>query len=169
MTDDEPKPRSKKKKRRRAPRRDEHVRYIVAIETWDWGYTFGLAGLKDSLDPYMEHRLLKLTGKLLRPIDPKIETVDIWLLPSADLDEEKRRDHQPTAIGSLSLRNGILSASLGIPKDSLTPILQMLVAERFKLVDISGARLRYREARVRSFSLEIHIDEDDMPSIGEPI
>jgi hypothetical protein len=52
---------------------------------------------------------------------------------------------------------------LSIPKDALTPIPQMLIAGRFKFVDMGGPKLRYREAPVRSFRLETHIDEDDMP------
>ena len=40
----------------------------------------------------------------------------------------------------------------------------MLIAGRFKFVDMGAVKLRYREALVRSFRLETHIDEDDMPS-----
>jgi hypothetical protein len=119
MADDEPKPRSIKTKRRRASMRDEHVRYVVAIETWDWSYSFGLAGRKDSLDPYMEHRHFKITGKLLRPVDPKVNAVELWFLPADHLDEEKRKDLQPTAVGSLRLHGGRLNGLLSIPKDSL--------------------------------------------------
>jgi hypothetical protein len=47
MADDKPKPRAKKKKHRCASSQDEYARYIVAIEGWDWSYSFGLAGRKD--------------------------------------------------------------------------------------------------------------------------
>jgi hypothetical protein len=152
------------KKRRRGPSQDEHVRYVVAIEDWDWSYSFGLAGRKDSFDPYMEHRQLAVTGKLLHPTNPSIQSVELWFLPTDDLDEDKRKDHAPKAVGSLSLRDGRLTGLLSIPKDALTPILQMLIAGRFKFVDMGAVKLRYREALVRSFRLETHIDEDDMPS-----
>jgi hypothetical protein len=167
MSDAKPKPRSRKRKRRRASVRNEYVRYIVAIETWDWSYSFGLAGLKDSLDPYMEHRHVKITGKLLRPVDSKVTAVGLHLLPRHDLDHHERKDSSPLAIGSLSLRDGTLTGLLGMPKAALPPILQMLITGRFKLVDIGSARMRYREAPVRSFSMETHIDEDDMPSAGD--
>jgi hypothetical protein len=167
MADDKPKPRSKKKKRRRVAPQDELARYIVAIEGWDWSYSFGLAGRKDAVDPYMEHRHLEITGKLLRPVDPKIKTVELWFLPSDDLDEEGRKEHTPKAVGSLSIYDGRLNGLLSIPKDSLTPILQMLIAGRFRFVDLRGTKLRYRQAQVRSFRLETHIDEEDMPSAGD--
>ena len=89
----------------------------------------------------MEHRHLKITGSLLHPVDQKIETVELWFLPSDDLDEEKRKEHTPKAVGSLSIYDGRLNGLLSIPRDSLTPILQMLIADRFKFVDMGGTKL----------------------------
>lgn len=155
---------TKRKKRQRVPPQDECVRYVVAIEGWDWSYSFGLAGRKDSADPYMEYRQLAVIGKLLHPTNLSIQSVELWFLPTDDLDEDQRKNHTPKAIGSLSVRDGLLTGLLSLPKDALFPILQMLIAGRFKFVDLSGAKLRYREALVRSFGLETHIDEDDLPS-----
>jgi hypothetical protein len=39
------------------------------------------------------------------------------------------------AVGSLNLHDGRLNGLLSIPKDSLTPILQMLIASRFQFVE----------------------------------
>lgn len=167
MADDKPKPRTKKKKGRRERPQDDYVRYVVAIENWDWRYSFGLAGRKDSLDPYSEYRHLAITGKLLHPTNSSIGCVELWILPTEDLDESKRKNGQPNSVGSLSLHHGRLNGLLSIPKDSLTPILQILVAGRFKFVDLGGTKLRYRQGLVRSFRLEPHIDEDDMPWTGD--
>jgi len=41
----------------------------------------------------------------------------------------------------------------------------MLIADRFRFVDMSGAPFRHRQALVTSFRLETHIDDDDMPKI----
>jgi hypothetical protein len=43
----------------------------------------------------------------------------------------------------------------------------MLIADRFRFVDLGAARLRHRQALVSSFSLATHIDADDMPSAGD--
>jgi hypothetical protein len=166
---DKPKPRSKRTKRLRAPSRDEYVRYIVSIENWDWSYSFGLDSRKDSMDPYMEHRHLKIGGKLLHPKLPSIETVELFLMPRGDLDQDRRKDDQPTAVGGLRLDRGLLTALLPIPKDWLTAILQVLIANRFRFVDLGGARLRHRQAPLSSFSLATHIDPDDMPSAGDEV
>jgi hypothetical protein len=165
--DGKPKPRAKRTKRLHAPSRDAYVRYVVAIESWDWSYALGIDDRKDSMDPYTEHRQLKIGGKLVHPTNPSIKAVELWLLPRRDLDQDRRKDDQPTAVGSLRFDGGKLTALLPIPKDSLTPIMQMLIADRFKFADMGGARLCHRQALVSSFSLVTHIDEDDMPSAGD--
>jgi hypothetical protein len=169
MAENKPKPRSKRTKRLRAPARDEYVRYLVAIGNWDWSYSFGLDGRKDSIDLYMEHRHLIIGGRLLHPANPSIKSVELCLLPRHELDRERRKDDQPTAIGSLEVVNGKLTALLPIPKDSLTPIMLMLAADRFRFADLGGAKLRNRRSLVTSFSLETHIDEDDMPSVADDL
>jgi hypothetical protein len=88
-------------------------------------------------------------------------------MPRGDLNQDRRKDDQPAAAGSLRLDGGRLIVLLPIPKDSLTAILQVLIADRFRFVDLGGARLRHRQALVSSFSLETHIDADDMPSAGD--
>jgi hypothetical protein len=91
-------------------------------------------------------------GKLLHPT---FDTIRRTLVPAEDnLDGDKRKDHTLKAVGSLSLRDSRLTGLLSIPKDALTPILQMSIAGRFKFVDMDAATLRYREALVRSFRLE---------------
>jgi hypothetical protein len=88
-------------------------------------------------------------------------------MPRHDLDQDRRKDDQPSAVGSLRVDDGWLIVVQPIPADSLTPILQVLIADRFRFVDMGGARLRHRQALVSSFSLETHIDADDMPSAGD--
>jgi hypothetical protein len=70
-------------------------------------------------------------------------------------------------VGSLRVDGGQLIVLQPIPANSLTPILQVLIADRFRFVDMGGARLRHRQALVSSFSLETHIDADDMPLAGD--
>jgi hypothetical protein len=66
-------------------------------------------------------------------------------------------------IGSISLFRGKFEALLMMPEDALAPILQMLVAEKFRFIDLHGERMRYRSATIRSYRLEMNIDEEDMP------
>lgn len=157
----EPKPKAtKKKKRRRAPA-EEFVQYVVAIEGWDWSYTFLLNDDKRPVDPYHEFRHLQITGKLLQPAALKTDRVEISLLPTNDMSEEKRKGYEPIALGSLDAQPGIIRGSIGIPADALPPILTMLIAKELNFILMTGAKFRHRSARLTGLRLEMKLTEDD--------
>lgn len=62
--------------------------YVVAVEGWEWSYSFGIQRMKDRPEPYDDYRHLHLTGTLLRPSKLKVETVRLIFLP----DEAYNRD-----------------------------------------------------------------------------
>ncbi|MGA7809768.1 hypothetical protein [Bradyrhizobium sp.] len=160
----EPKPKAVRKKARRRKPPEEIVDYIVEIEDWDFGYWLALNTLRDALDPYHEHRHVELKGRMLWPKGLKTDRVEISMFPSVSLLEERRRDLKPIAIGAIEAYPERLGASVGIPQDALAPILQMLIAERFKFVVLRGSKFLYRSARLVSFSLRAQLGEDDLPS-----
>jgi hypothetical protein len=166
----EPKPRAaRKKKRRRAPR-EEFVEYVVEITAWDWGYSLSLnasTGKYRDDDPYLEFRHLQITGKLLRPTGLKTDRVEVSLLPSNDMSEERRKDYKPLALGGLEAYPDRMTASLGIPADVLSPILQMLIAKQCRFMLLRGTKFRYRSARLTGIRLEMALTEDDMPPVDE--
>jgi hypothetical protein len=88
--------------------------------------------------------------------------VEVSLLPTFSMGEEQRKDFEPIALGSLESHPDKITASLGIPADVLSPILQMLIAARFKFILITGGKFRYRSARLQGFRLEMKLAEDDM-------
>ncbi|TYL84715.1 hypothetical protein [Bradyrhizobium cytisi] len=159
----EPKPKAVSKSRRKA--REEIVDYIVAIEDWDCGYSFSLNVERLPIDPYHEFRHLQIKGRLLTPAGLKVETAEISLLPSSDLVEERRKDLTPVALGSLTVGPDGILGNIGIPWDALTPILQMLIAGRFKFVLMRGTRFRHRTAKLNSLRIETRLTEDDV-SVG---
>ncbi|AWO92703.1 MULTISPECIES: hypothetical protein [Bradyrhizobium] len=164
----EPKPTrpAKKERRRRLP--EEFVDYVVEIDGWDWGYSFSLNMERQPIDPYHEFRHLQIKGRLLRPAGLKTDRAEISLLPSSDLEEERRKDLKPIALGSLSATEDAILGNIGIPWDALTPILQMLIAGRFKFVLMRGTRFRHRSARLNSLRIETKLTEDDVPLEEEP-
>ena len=161
---DEPKPKAaKKKKRRRAPP-EEFVEYVVEITDWDWGYSLSLnTGKYRDEDPYHEFRHLQITGKLLRPAGLKTDAVQVSLLPSSEMSEERRKDYKPIALGALDLYPDMIKGSIGIPADVLAPILQMLIARELKFILLTGSKLRYRSARLTGLRLEMRLTDDDAP------
>jgi hypothetical protein len=122
----EPKLKAAKRKKRRLVPREEIVQYVVAIEGWDWGYSLFLNDERRPTDPYHEFRHLQITGRLLRPAGLKTDRVEVSLLPTNDMSEEKRKAYEPIALGSLEALPGVIRGSIGIPPDALSPILQML-------------------------------------------
>jgi hypothetical protein len=157
----EPKPKAaRKKKRRRA--REEFVDYVVEIHDWDWGYSLSLNTQRHPVDPYHEFRHLQIIGKLLRPPGLEINRVEVSLLPTSSMSEEKRKDYEPLALGSLDVYPGRIAANIGIPSDALPPILQMLIANRFKFILMRGSKFRYRSAKLHSLRLEMKLTDDDM-------
>lgn len=73
---------------------------------------------------------------------------------------------RPIALGALHVTQDAILGNIGIPRDALTPILQMLIAGRFNFVLMRGSRFRHRGAKVSSLRLETALTEDDV-ALGE--
>ncbi|MDH2356786.1 hypothetical protein QCM80_40160 [Bradyrhizobium sp. SSUT112] len=162
----EPKPKAIRKTPRRA-QREEVVDYIVEIDGWDWGYSFSLNAERRPIDPYHEFRHLQVRGRLLQPTGLKTDRVELSLLPSPELVTDQRKAFEPVALGTLDVRAGMICGNIGIPWDALTPMLQMLIAARFKIILMRGIRFRHRSAKLRSLRLETKLTEDDVPMAEE--
>jgi hypothetical protein len=163
----EPKPKAATKKKRRQAPREEIVEYVVAIEGWDWGYSLLLntrTGKYRDDDPYMEFRHLQIIGKLLRPAGLKTDAVEVSLLPSNGMSEERRKDYKPIALGGLDVYRDMIRGSIGIPADALPPILHMLADGHLKFMLLTGSKFRYRSARLTGLRLEMRLTDDDMPA-----
>lgn len=151
-----------KKRRGRRPR-EEIVDYIVAIEDWSWSYSLGLKDERQPVDPYHEFRHLQIRGRLLHPKGLKTDRIETVFLPSRDMDPEARTQHAPLGVGSLEGYGGTITGLVSLPMDALSPILQMLIGERFRFLAMRGTRFSHRRAALRSFRLEMNIDADDLP------
>jgi hypothetical protein len=79
-----------------------------------------------------------------------------------NLEEARRKDLKPIAVGALEAYPERIDANLSVPLDALAPVLEMLIAGRFKFVVMRGAKFRYRSARLISFRLDTKLGEDDL-------
>ncbi|MVT52580.1 hypothetical protein GPL17_19040 [Bradyrhizobium yuanmingense] len=154
--------RSRKAKRRHRPR-EEIVYYVVAIEHWDWGYSFSLNGERQPIDPYNEFRHLHVRGRLLHPKGLKTERIELTLLPSRDLEPGARTALRPLGVGSLDCYGDPITGLLSLPEDALPPILQMMIGDRFKFVVMHGTKFTRWRATLHGFRLETKVDSDDLP------
>jgi len=108
---------------------------------------------------------VEIKGRLLRPTGLKTDRVEVSLFPSTSLEEERRKELKPIAVGSIETYPERLDANLSIPSDVLVPILQLLTAGRLKFVVMRGSKFRYRSARLHSYSLGTELDEDDLAQL----
>jgi hypothetical protein len=159
----EPKPKVPRQAKRRREPREEFVDYIVAIEDWDWGYSFSLNTERHPSDPYHEFRHLHVWGRLLHPKGLRIDRIEMTFLPSRDLDPEARKARQPLGVGSLDGYSDLIMGLISLPADALPSILQMMIGERFKFVVMRGTRFSHRRATLQGFRLEMKLDPDDLP------
>lgn len=109
---------------------------------------------------------MEIKGRLLRPTGLKTDRMEVSLFPSISLEEERRKDLKPIAVGAIEAYPERLDARLSIPWDALTPIPQMLIAERLTFVIMRGSKFRYRSARLHSYSLGTKLEEDEDPEIA---
>jgi hypothetical protein len=94
----------------------------------------------------------------------KAETVQVILIPRRIQTYECDDQTEPTGVGSVSVSRERFEALLTMPYDALMPVLQMLIAEKLRFIDLHGERMRYRSATIKSYRLEMNMDLDDMPA-----
>jgi hypothetical protein len=156
----------KKQRRSKAP---QLVFYIVQITGWDWSYSFGVSGAAYRDEKYSDFRHLEIRGTLLLPSKIKVETVELALLCDISRAELERKDQPPPpAIGSLNIERSKsegtrLRGYLSMPIDALGPVMQMLLADRFKYVELDGESMRYRKALIRHYELMTELNVEDYP------
>jgi hypothetical protein len=100
-------------------------------------------------------------GSLLKPTGLRADEVEVTLLPDRNLDEERRKNHEPISLGTLELQDDKMVGFLPIPMDVLPSVLQMLIGDRFKFLAMSGTELYRRSTRLTGFSLEMDMEEDE--------
>lgn len=122
-----------RKKHSRRQSAEYHATYLVAIEDWDWSFSFGvnqgrLASGRSILG------LLSPAG-IWAPVAPyerespsvKAERPVLYCMLDVHLNHAYRQDDEPNTTGSLMVHNDVLQALLPIPQDALDSLLQMLV------------------------------------------
>lgn len=97
----------------------------------------------------------------MRPKTTQVEKVHLSLLPIVNVAEERQERGDPDAVASLSLNGNTLQGLVSMRVDALVPVLQMLIADRFRYVSLHGGRLRYGKALLRSYRFRMSLDEDD--------
>jgi hypothetical protein len=136
----------------------------VQITGWDWSYSFSSNVTPHDDRQYGDYRHLLIRGTVLRPLRIKADTAELLFLPNVTPAEMARcTDPPPRGVGSLDVRGSILTGYLSMPLDALDPVLQMLLADRFKYVLLDGEPMRYRKAIIRHYEFTAQHNEEDYP------
>jgi hypothetical protein len=151
------------RKPRRRSKAPQLAFYIVRITGWDWSYSFSVNSVSYRDTKYNEYRHLHVFGTLLLPLKIKVEKVKLVFLPDIDPEEIKQQGEPPRCVGSLSIWQNALDGNLSMPRDALDPVLQMLLAGRFKYVVLNGEPMRYRKALIGNYDMATEVDVDDYP------
>ncbi len=158
------------RKNQRSRGQFQHDYYHVQITGWDWSYSFSTNVPKYEDARFSEYRYLLVRGKVLRPRKIKVETAELWFLPTIKPEDFLPLPDQtpPRSVGSLNIQGSKancfrLLAYLSMPENALEPVLQMLIADRFKFVLMQGEPMRWRKCLVRRFEFTAECDEADYP------
>ena len=142
----------------------------MQITRWDWSYSFSTNVPKYEDARFSEYRHLLVHGNVLRPSRIKAETAELWFFPTIKPEDFLPLSDQtrPPSVGSLNIRGSKvegfrLLGYLSMPDNALEPVLQMLIADRFKFVLMQGEPLRWRKCLVRRFEFTAEHDEADYP------
>lgn len=137
--------------------------FVVAVESWEWGFSFGVERRPEK-DPYKDYRHLHLWGSLVRPPKTKTRAVKVVLVPSQNMNERAREKQTPLSVGSLHSYRGEMEVGLSMPADVLPSLLAVLAADRVRYLVIEGTGTRAR-ADVIDYSLEMSLTEEDLAEL----
>lgn len=136
------------------------VHYRVSINDWDWSFSFSATRQRFAPDIYQDFRHLLIRGTLVLPKTVDVATVELTFVPNSKLNEGRKQSEMSGWVGFLQLNRKHLSGIISMPSDALSPVLQMLIAHRFRHIDLSGVRLSHGKANLRSYRFATTIDEE---------
>jgi hypothetical protein len=135
--------------------------YEIAIEDWQYTFSFGLRRHKGADEPDEFYRLIIL-GTLLRPAKVAQRQVAFQLIPLEILDAANRNKLAlPSSIGSFELSKSESHGIARIPLKALNPALVAFSAGRVKYLVAEGEQLRRGKAEIFEVSLQGFLDEGE--------
>lgn len=135
------------------------TRLVAEIESWEWDYWLSTTRNPQSPGGWerREFRHLIFRGSLVRPTRFKLRAIQLTLMPtSLEVDDMQSRH----SIGHLGRSRSQWEPQVSIPASALSPILTVADRLKFLIIEIDGdTRL---SPDIRSFSLQMTIDEDQL-------
>jgi hypothetical protein len=102
--------------------------YVVAVESWEWSFGFGLNWRQEPGQPFSDNRRLRLRGQLIHPLKSRCKEVEVAFLPMKEWNEANRESRAPASIGGVQAYRGKLDVLLAMPADVMPSLLAALGA-----------------------------------------
>ncbi len=156
-----------KRHRRRSTKKPKRtVYFVLPIEEWDWGYSFGINDWKLRPDEaYLDHRHLRIVGSLDRPSAMQGRRTKVSFVPDDLPQDIHRYRSKPERVGTMWLnrKEMTMEGVLSMPIDALPNLIPMLLAGRLKYLVIDGFDFYRGNASVRNYRFSATLDPDDLP------
>lgn len=138
--------------------------YVMAIEAWDWDYSFGVSrSVHANMDIVTDYPHLGIQGTVLRPSALAPRSLTVTLIP--DRRNLERYRETPEWIGFLRRagRGTEFEAILPIPADMLASVLGALRGRAFLYIILTGEPMFRSQAGIRYYALRERMEPDDLP------
>jgi hypothetical protein len=138
--------------------------FVVAVESWDWGFSFGVEKRSERDAPYSDYRHLHVRGNLVKPTNTRAKNANVVFLPSQSLNQSDRADRIPLSVGHLHSYRGVLDVGLSMPADVLPSLLTVFAADRAPYLVLEGTGSR-AHADIIGYSVETSLTEEDLAEL----
>ncbi|MET4175919.1 hypothetical protein ABIB99_007035 [Bradyrhizobium sp. LA6.1] len=144
--------------------------YILEIKNWDWSYSFGLNDPRYDDRPFGDFRYMQIRAEVLLPtkVKAKAAMAELTFMPDVPPSRvEAKAEQRPLGVGYLDLHGGTLTGGFSMTADALGPVMQMLLAGRFRFLVLEGVTMRYGKFRIRHYRFEEKLDLDAAPGLAD--
>jgi hypothetical protein len=132
------------------------VQHVVQIDHWNFDYMFGISEGKFATG-YYDFRHIEISGTIVEPAGIKATKGQVTCMPDEDVAASP--NHVQRFVGHVYYRGEEYSAKLNFPRDALSPILQMLIAQRYRYL-VFDAAPGGRNAEIFGFRFAEHASQD---------
>ncbi len=119
--------------------------YVVTVNRWDFHWGFSIGDRERGSNWHRGNTTVTFHGEIRLPAPFKYPIAEITLNGETQISERKK-------IGYLSARDNLFTAFVIIPGDRLAIIAA--VADRVRLITLSGTKLAYRKGTVMGLSID---------------
>ncbi|WP_298372871.1 hypothetical protein [uncultured Bradyrhizobium sp.] len=129
----------------------EKINHLIQIEDWDWNYSLSVEA-----GDHHEYRPIEIKGKLMLPANIKATSVRALLHPVIRPSWKKRVKN----VGGVLYRGKDYTAYLDVAPDAISPLLQMLIAGKYRYLTMRVLKSGTGRAQVENYRLSSTVDDD---------